>query len=215
MRPKPLLALLESVAGQSVYPDEILIIDGSENNETIQVLTENSFENLKYFKVDNNQRGLTKQRNFGIERVSETMDIVCFLDDDTILDKEYFKNVISKDEIYWSKPYRSNISGDEMITISIKGDDHYLFVHMDLEYLDYVYHQVINRENKKELIILDEFGIIIYDSSSINDDLHLPLYDFQKYKAQNTEELFDFDYEKSNYIATHVTYFFCLINYLY
>jgi len=116
--------------------------------------------------------------------------------------QEYFKNVISKDEIYWSKPYRSNISGDEMITISIKGDDHYLFVHMDLEYLDYVYHQVINHENKKELIILDEFGIIIYDSSSINDDLHLPLYDFQKYKAQNTEELFDFDYEKSNYIAT-------------
>ena len=33
-RPKPLLQLLLSVQEQTLYPNEILIIDGSENNET-------------------------------------------------------------------------------------------------------------------------------------------------------------------------------------
>ena len=94
MRPQPLLKLLQSVEKQSLYPNEILIIDGSEYNETECVLTENSFENLKYFKVDNNQRGLTKQRNFGISQVSKTSDIICFLDDDTILEPAYFENLI-------------------------------------------------------------------------------------------------------------------------
>ena len=49
MRPKPLLQLLQSVQEQTVYPDEILIIDGSTNNETESILEENVFQNLNYF----------------------------------------------------------------------------------------------------------------------------------------------------------------------
>ncbi|AUC22797.1 glycosyl transferase family 2 [Polaribacter sejongensis] len=93
MRPTALLNLLKTVAIQSLYPDEILIIDGSTNDLTKEILELNKFQNLTYFKVSDKERGLTKQRNFGIERVSETMDIVCFLDDDTILDIDYFKNL--------------------------------------------------------------------------------------------------------------------------
>ncbi|MFK7746850.1 MAG: glycosyltransferase family 2 protein [Kordia sp.] len=100
MRPKPLQTLLQSVTAQTVYPNEILIVDGSRNSETEEMLNQNSFKNLSYFKVDDAERGLTKQRNFGIRNVTETSEIVCFLDDDTILDKNYFKNLIATYSVY-------------------------------------------------------------------------------------------------------------------
>lgn len=94
MRPKPLLQLLQSVQSQTVYPNEILIVDGSLDNETEAVLKENLFENLSYFLVSNQDRGLTKQRNFGISKVGSTIEIVCFLDDDTVLENNYFEEII-------------------------------------------------------------------------------------------------------------------------
>ena len=100
MRAKPLLDLLSSIKNQTWYPDEILIIDGSTNDDTKNTLENNTFQNLSYFKVDAENRGLTKQRNFGISKVSNAIDIVCFLDDDTILEKEYFENLIATYSIY-------------------------------------------------------------------------------------------------------------------
>lgn len=94
MRSQPLLKLLKSVEMQTLYPNEILIIDGSVNNETEVVLKNNSFQNLKYYKVGSEDRGLTKQRNYGIKRLAESSEIVCFLDDDTVLDPKYFENII-------------------------------------------------------------------------------------------------------------------------
>jgi GT2 family glycosyltransferase len=101
MRPQSVLQLLQSVEKQTLYPDEILIIDGSTNKETAVVLEVNQFQNLHYFAVPPDQRGLTKQRNYGIERVGTSLDlshnqveIVCFLDDDTVLESHYFEEII-------------------------------------------------------------------------------------------------------------------------
>ena len=100
MRPEPLLTLLQSVQKQTLYPHEILIVDGSTNNETEAILSSNQFENLKYFLVDNQNRGLTKQRNFGIQKVSDYVEIVCFLDDDTVLESDYFEILLKTYEIF-------------------------------------------------------------------------------------------------------------------
>lgn len=94
MRPQPLLNLLQSVQVQTIYPDEILIIDGSIDKETEMILKGSHVENLEYFLVPSECRGLTKQRNFGIERVGNEMEVVCFLDDDTVLEIEYFEELI-------------------------------------------------------------------------------------------------------------------------
>lgn len=94
MRPKPVLNLLNSVLNQSVYPNEILIIDGSLNDETKNIFLTNNFPNLIYHLVDNDHRGLTKQRNFGISRVSCDAEVVCFIDDDTVLTQTYFEEII-------------------------------------------------------------------------------------------------------------------------
>jgi GT2 family glycosyltransferase len=94
MRPESLLNLLHSVQNQTLYPDEIVIVDGSVDKETKQALNNKEFQNLKYFLVSDEYRGLTKQRNFGISKVANDSEIVCFLDDDTVLESDYFAEII-------------------------------------------------------------------------------------------------------------------------
>lgn len=94
MRPQSLQQLLRSVMIQTVYPDEIIIVDGSLNQDTVTVLNQNSFKNLQYHLVTPKYRGLTKQRNYGVGKVSDAIDIVCFLDDDTVLEKDYFEQIL-------------------------------------------------------------------------------------------------------------------------
>lgn len=107
-RAMPLLQLLESVAVQSCYPSEILIIDGSVDDETSLMLSNNLFLNLTYFKVSSEDRGLTRQRNFGIKKVSSDSEILCFLDDDTVLEADYFEKIIS---VFQSKPDAIGVGG--------------------------------------------------------------------------------------------------------
>jgi glycosyltransferase involved in cell wall biosynthesis len=94
MRPNSLLRLLQSVVDQSIYPDEIIIVDGSLNTDTATVLDQNSFKNLHYHFVTEEQRGLTKQRNYGVRKVSDGNEIICFLDDDTVLEKGYLEQIL-------------------------------------------------------------------------------------------------------------------------
>jgi len=94
-RPQALLTLLLSVKQQTLYPNEILIVDGSPDATTKTMLDQNVFQHLNYFKVEEKDRGLTKQRNYGISKVQETSEVVCFLDDDTVLAPNYFEEIIS------------------------------------------------------------------------------------------------------------------------
>lgn len=94
MRPEPLMKLLNSVKQQTLYPNEILIVDGSTNDATKEMLERNLFANLNYFLVSKEERGLTKQRNFGVDRVANDSKVICFLDDDTILEPHYFEEII-------------------------------------------------------------------------------------------------------------------------
>lgn len=102
------MRLLKTVATQSLYPNEILIIDGSPGNETQETLSQNQFQNLKYFKVAEEDRGLTRQRNFGVQKVSEKCEIICFLDDDIILSSSYFERLM---ETYKNFPEALGVSG--------------------------------------------------------------------------------------------------------
>jgi GT2 family glycosyltransferase len=95
MRPDAILKLMQSVREQSLYPHEIHVVDGSTNRATRTLLEAHTFRNLNYVKVDQKDRGLTKQRNIGVGLVSKTIDVVCFLDDDTVLDVDYFKHVMA------------------------------------------------------------------------------------------------------------------------
>lgn len=121
-RAKPLLQLLESIKWQTVYPNEILIIDGSPDYSTEEILRENVFDKLIYFKVNEHDRGLTKQRNFGIERVSTQAELICFLDDDVILLKNYFEEII---KTYQQFPKALGVGGyiTNEVKWEFKGED--------------------------------------------------------------------------------------------
>ncbi|MFI2743771.1 glycosyltransferase family 2 protein [Zhouia sp. PK063] len=93
-RAKALERLLHSIQEQTLYPDEILIIDGSPDDVTLLLCTEKNYKNLTYFKVDTKDRGLTKQRNIGVAKVTKDAEVVCFLDDDTVLAPDYFKAIM-------------------------------------------------------------------------------------------------------------------------
>lgn len=93
-RAQPLLRLLASVELQTRMPLEVLIIDGSPDDLTATALENHPLGQLFYFKVSPEDRGLTRQRNFGIAQVSKHSDVVCFLDDDTVLEPAYFENLM-------------------------------------------------------------------------------------------------------------------------
>jgi GT2 family glycosyltransferase len=94
MRPQDIINLLDSIKIQTKYPNQIIIVDGSTNKETTQSISNYSTQNLDYFFVDKTYRGAAKQRNYGIDKLENDIDIVCFLDDDVVLLPNYFEEII-------------------------------------------------------------------------------------------------------------------------
>lgn len=129
-RPTALKNLLKSLEEQETYPDEVLIIDGSRDDQT-ELLFENSKpENLKYYRVEERDRGLTKQRNFGITNVNSDSEIICFLDDDIVLTKEYFKNLLAT---YETKPDAVGVGGYILDEVKWEQGSHAAFEEFEME----------------------------------------------------------------------------------
>lgn len=99
MRPHPMVKLLQSVKEQSRRPDQILVVDGSTDKETSKAMQSMDLD-LDYYLVDAKDRGLTRQRNYGVAHVDDSMDVVCFLDDDTVLTPTYFEELTKTYEVY-------------------------------------------------------------------------------------------------------------------
>lgn len=93
-RPESLKRLLDSVGKQSLYPYEIIIVDSSTDNSTELSLQYGQFKALKYYKVGEKDRGLTRQRNYGVSKTNSASEIICFLDDDIVLYEDYFEKLI-------------------------------------------------------------------------------------------------------------------------
>ncbi len=92
MRPFAIKKLLDSVQLQTKIPNQIIVVDGSTNNDTKFMLVASS-PAIDYFLVDKEHRGLTRQRNFGVQQLNSSIDIVYFLDDDLILEADYFEQL--------------------------------------------------------------------------------------------------------------------------
>lgn len=99
-RCKSLERLLNAVQSQTVYPDEILIVDGSEVQDTEQMLEKKDYPKLRYYRVEEKEKGLTLQRNYGIGEVSNNSDFVCFLDDDIVPADNYFEELLKTYEFF-------------------------------------------------------------------------------------------------------------------
>lgn len=107
-RPKALLALLESVKLQTRYPGQIIVVDASKDDATQKLLEQHYFQNLEFYKVGEEDRGLTRQRNFGVKKISPGIAVVFFLDDDTRLSPGYFEEIL---KTYAEHPEALGVSG--------------------------------------------------------------------------------------------------------
>jgi GT2 family glycosyltransferase len=91
-RPADLTICLDSLALQTTQPAEVIIVDASIIPVEVAV---NEFRsktapqcNVKLLRAS---PGLTRQRNIGIRAASGS--VILFLDDDTVLDKDYVKEI--------------------------------------------------------------------------------------------------------------------------
>jgi GT2 family glycosyltransferase len=90
-RPDSMARLLASLAAQDSRLREVLVVDASPDAEaapTRELLARspNIADRVRYWQVTGGRRGLTRQRNFGLQYV--TSDLVLFLDDDVVLQPE-------------------------------------------------------------------------------------------------------------------------------
>jgi len=86
-----IIKCIESILIQTLLPDEIVIVDSSDTEELKSNL-DDLFHDKIAFKYIHAPLSLTQARNVGIKE--STGDIIIFLDDDVILDKEYIKEIM-------------------------------------------------------------------------------------------------------------------------
>lgn len=102
---------LSSILIQTLSPREILVIDNGDNKGTVKLVAElkNKFENkkiiLKYIKNEK-ENSLTVAKNIGVK--NSAGDIISFLDDDIVLDKEYYAEII---KVYKGYPDAVGVEG--------------------------------------------------------------------------------------------------------
>ena len=104
-RCEEVLICVRSILQQEFLPKELVIIDSSDNailEKELNILLKDSDIELNYINVKAN---LTKARNIAIDQSNQK--IICFLDDDTVLDKNYLKEIVR----VFEKNLHDNIGG--------------------------------------------------------------------------------------------------------
>lgn len=100
MRPVALAATLSSLGGQSRLPNEIVVSVARPSDLPNPLPTD--------AKVVYSERGASIQRNMGTQALSSSTDIVVFLDDDMILNRDYLRGV---EAIFSTTPNAALIMG--------------------------------------------------------------------------------------------------------
>jgi len=92
-RVQELVDCVRSVLAQSVSPVEIIIVDASDKDEAYLKIKEKfpKDSRFKYIRSTGSS-GLSADRNKGVRNSSG--DIILFLDDDTVLDKDFIKKIV-------------------------------------------------------------------------------------------------------------------------
>lgn len=92
-RLKDTIICVKSILKQTILPKEIIIVDSSDTDMLGGKLAK--FKKIRYY---NKKANLTKARNIGIDKSKG--DIVMFLDDDVILDRNYIKEILKIFKLY-------------------------------------------------------------------------------------------------------------------
>jgi GT2 family glycosyltransferase len=89
-RPQLLRRALHSLMQQSITPQEILVIDNAPSTDATLTLVREQFPDVRYIRE--NEEGLDFARNRALSET--TCDIVGFIDDDVVADKEWLASAV-------------------------------------------------------------------------------------------------------------------------
>lgn len=96
---------VETLINQSILPAELLLVDQSDHNKI-----KDWFQNLQapFHKryIHSNIKSLTAARNLGVKNAG--YEIISYLDDDVLLDKDYYKGIL---EIFKTYPEAKGVGG--------------------------------------------------------------------------------------------------------
>lgn len=102
-RPKDLENLINSLLNQSLKPDELIIIDQSNSQESknlVKKIWKNKIHAKLVYILNSDIKGLVDAKRYGTNLVSS--ELVCFLDDDLILDDRFIEEIV--------KPFNNSTS---------------------------------------------------------------------------------------------------------
>ncbi len=105
-RPQLMSKLMATFRAQTVRPQQIIVVDGSDEPIETELRRRHSELDITYVHV--HPPGLTRQRNAGIRAVADDMTLVGYLDDDIELEPEAIENLLS----FW------NSAGDDVGGVS-------------------------------------------------------------------------------------------------
>jgi len=92
-RVQQLIECIKSIVAQSLPPDELIIVDGSDTQEAYLKIKEEFYqEKIKYIYAKLNIAGANPARNIGVRNSSG--DIIFFLEDDIVYDKDFIKEIV-------------------------------------------------------------------------------------------------------------------------
>jgi Predicted glycosyltransferases len=125
-RPRDLELTLSSLRSQTHPPDSLIVIDDSKDEKTCTLLQTHSFSKkiyTQYLHSLSAHSGLPAARNVGIQALPEGTDIVIFIDDDVILEKDYIQNLceeFSKNpDLYGATGYITNGNSNRSFVVKV------------------------------------------------------------------------------------------------
>ena len=93
-RPEPLRRCLQSIETQALAPQEVVVVDSSDNDATESVVGEFAASPSIRFRYEHTAvRSAAQQRNIGARLIDS--DIVFFLDDDVALESKFFAAIVT------------------------------------------------------------------------------------------------------------------------
>ena len=171
-RPQDLFLALKSILSQTELPDQLIIIDQSDNKESFNIITKLDLKNnidLTYI-LDPKIKGLVHAKHVSLDYVKN--ELVSFLEDDIVLEKNYFKQVKN---FFINTP---NILGCSGTIINSTSDNFFyrFFYKMN--------HRGIFRDNRPDLFVqLKKTNLKYINSNVINGGLSTWRFEvFSKFK---------------------------------
>jgi glycosyltransferase involved in cell wall biosynthesis len=184
-RPKDIMRLLRNLNLQTRKPDEVIIVDASDTEET-KMLVEHNKEEFTYpISYYSHEKGLTRQRNYGVSKAR--YDIVGFTDDDSLFEPDYFARILN----IFEKDLTKEIGGASGSIVVID--------HTKITVID---------ERLREIVRKEEFSTLMKDFFSATLTTHRP-----KMRQRIEKILFMHSVKEGTYCSTNGR--FCFLKTLF